>query len=68
MRVRDLHGFISDDSCVNVFILNDDDSIKDQFFFKKFTDAFGILDKYNNNFVELVFKRGIEIRIRKMHI
>ncbi len=28
MRVRDLHVFISDDSCVNVFILNDDDSIK----------------------------------------
>lgn len=37
MRVRDLHRFISDDSCVNVFILNNDDSIKNQFFFKKFT-------------------------------
>lgn len=66
MRVRDLHGFISDNSCVNVFILNDDDSIKDQLFFKKFTDAFSILDKYNNNFVDLDFKRGIEIRVRQL--
>lgn len=66
MRVRDLHGFISDDSCVNVLILNDDDSIKDQLFFKKFTDAFSILDKYSNNFVDLDFKRGIEIRIRQL--